>query len=137
MILAALGVKGEEKIGHFWWKYQLQMVQVYAGRVFGKIWSKNWWAEFDFSKDNASIHSSKSPKEHFLRTKIRLFYWASKSSGLNPIENVWGIMVVNFTQMGISWIMLHGFRRQFLMTWEKVEKVPFCSWVRPCRVEFS
>lgn len=44
-------------------------------------------------QDNASIHSAKIVEKHFEETNFPKLVWPARSADLNPIENVWGIMV--------------------------------------------
>ena len=46
-----------------------------------------------FQQDNASIHNVKSTKTWLTAKNIKLLDLLSKSPDLNPIENLWGILL--------------------------------------------
>ena len=45
-----------------------------------------------FQQDNSAIHTSKLTKDWFKTKNIEVLDWPTKSSGLNPIENLWRIL---------------------------------------------
>ena len=53
-----------------------------------------------FSKINASIHNASITKKYLLEQKMRLFDHPACSPDLNPIENLWGLVVLKVYEGG-------------------------------------
>ena len=79
-----------------------------------KCSGKNWI----FQQDNASIHSSRFTKTFLKEKKIQLFDRPSKSSDLNPNENLQGLLVRDVYENGKQYDNV----MQLKEAWDKVEK---------------
>ena len=49
--------------------------------------------EWIFQQDNAAVHNASITNTHLLEQKIRLLDYLICSPELNPIENLWGLIV--------------------------------------------
>jgi len=87
---------------------------------FGKtIGGKNWI----FQQDNASIHDSYETKEWFKFKKVRVLEWPAISPDLNPMENVWGILVRRLFADGKQYSTVKELEDRLCDEWEKLSKM--------------
>ena len=56
--------------------------------------------EWIFQQDNAAIHNASITKKYLLEQKIRLLDYPMFSPDLNPIENLWGLIVAKVYEGG-------------------------------------
>lgn len=54
---------------------------------------------FIFQQDNCSIHTARNTKQWLRDNNVEELPWPSKSPDINPIENVWGIMVKHIRKL--------------------------------------
>lgn len=118
MIWAAFGTKGRSNVAFVKGTMDSKGYTEMLWRSGAKIGGRNWI----FQQGNASIHASRFTKQYFLQKKIRLLDWPSKSPDLNPIENLWGILVRDVYRNGKQYNSVPELKEAILKAWVKVEK---------------
>lgn len=74
-----------------------------------------------FQQDNAAIHVSRYSKEWFRSKDIPLLEWPACSPDLNPIENLWGIMVRKIHQNGRQFPNISTLKNEIKQCWESLD----------------
>lgn len=74
-----------------------------------------------FQHDNASIHASKSTQDFLKSCDVSVLDWPALSPDLNPIENVWGMLVRDVYRGGKQYFTVDELKTAILEAWEKVE----------------
>lgn len=74
-----------------------------------------------FQQDNAAIHVSRSTKAWFERKRITLFEHPARSPDLNPMENVWGILVRRIYANNKQYGSIQELKQAILDAWDTVE----------------
>ena len=87
------------------------------------MWKKNWELQFD----NDPKYKSKLAQEYLKNHKIVTLEWPLYSPDLNPIENIWRIMVWKLRKKNISTqsnlIVLVN------QEWEKIDQEQIDNWI--------
>ena len=73
-----------------------------------------------FQQDNAPIHVSNETKNFFLRENIAVMDWPALSPDLNPIENVWGIMVREIYKNGMQYADKESLKAAIEKAWDEL-----------------
>ena len=77
---------------------------------------------YNFVQDNSSVHTAKLVDKWLKgHSQIKMLPWPPKAQDLNPIENVWGIMVNKFRSENGSKKFLWG---KVLDCWEDLAADP-------------
>jgi transposase len=84
--------------------------------------TKNNKKKLVFQQDNAPIHRSKSTEGWFNTKKIAVMKWPALSPDLNPMENVWGIMVHRMYSNNKRYASVDDLKTAILATWEGVDQ---------------
>jgi transposase len=82
-----------------------------------EIGGQNWM----FQQDNASIHNAKSTKEWFTSRNVEVMKWPARSPDLNPIENLWGILVRRVYADGRQFETVGDLKASIQEEWTKIE----------------
>ena len=90
----------------------------------------NYDENLRFQSDNAAVHTSAHTKLFFFDEKIDVLEWPSRSTDLNPIENLWGYLVTEvykeFRQFDDTEILIEAFG----IAWENLDPVYLKKLVR-------
>ena len=77
--------------------------------------------EWRFQQDNASMHVSKSTREFFMDRVVFVMDWPSCSPDLNPIENLWGILVRQVYRDFRQFESLQDLREAIETAWDNID----------------
>jgi transposase len=81
-----------------------------------RLGGENWV----FQQDNASIHNSGSTRKWFREKNMRVIDWPSRSPDMNPIENLWGIIVREVYRGGQQFNSIPELKNAIKNAWYKV-----------------
>ncbi|KHJ80443.1 hypothetical protein OESDEN_19882 [Oesophagostomum dentatum] len=74
-----------------------------------------------FQQDNARIHVSRSTVAFLSEHRIKLLDWPTRSPDLNPIENLWGILVRRVYSGNKRYESVTELRNALVETWNNIE----------------
>lgn len=74
-------------------------------------------------QDNASIHASRSTIQWLNTKNIAVLDWPACSPDLNPIENIWGIIVRQIYANGRQYTTLEELRGAIEAAWYNLDTV--------------
>ena len=73
-----------------------------------------------FQQDNAPIHVSQLSKQFFNDNKVQLLGWPALSPDINPIENLWAIMVRQVYGQGKQYLNKTELKTALKAAWENI-----------------
>lgn len=78
-------------------------------------------ARYTFQQDNAAIHASTSTKAWFASHGVDVMEWPACSPDMNPIENVWGIIVRRIYRNGKQYHSMQELKDAILAEWQNLD----------------
>lgn len=91
-----------------------------------QIGGLNWM----FQHDNASIHTAKNTLEWLKTNNISTLDWAPRSPDMNPVENVWSLLVSEVYAGGKQYETVKDLKISLLKAWNEMEMDSLSSLVR-------
>lgn len=85
--------------------------------AFGPVIGGQDWV---FQQDNAPCHASKSTIAWLQAKNIRVLQWPARSPDLNPIENLWGILVRIVYANGRQFKDAQSLKQAIMEAWEEI-----------------
>lgn len=81
-----------------------------------KIGGKNW----KMMHDNCRIHTSKETKEWLNKNKIDVIDWPANSPDMNPIEDLWGILVRKVFENARQYYTIADLKKSVEKCWNEI-----------------
>ncbi|XGW04337.1 hypothetical protein V3C99_015474 [Haemonchus contortus] len=75
-----------------------------------------------FQQDNASVHASRSTSAWFQQQKIDVLEWPACSPDLNPMENLWGIIVRRVYANSRQFSTIDELRIAIMEAWRDIDR---------------
>lgn len=73
-------------------------------------------------QDNAPPHVARSTKAFFDAESVEVIDWPSRSPDLNPIENIWAILVRDIYADGMQFFSISDLKEAILKAWDKISQ---------------
>ena len=81
-----------------------------------QVGGPNWM----FQHDNASIHTAKNTLEWLKANNISTLDWAPRSPDMNPVENVWSLLVSEVYAGGKQYETVEDLKTSLLKAWNEI-----------------
>lgn len=84
-------------------------------------WARKEHADgFEYQHDNATIHTAKATQDTLEAQGVEVVKWPAKSPDLNPMENLWGIVVRDVYGGGKQYDSLDALEAAIRKAWEAI-----------------
>ena len=78
---------------------------------------ENRWV---FQQDNAAIHTSRMTSAWFSEKNVTCLDWPALSPDLNPMENLWGILVYDIYAHGTQYDSIADLKGAIMRAWNQI-----------------
>lgn len=75
---------------------------------------------FIFQHDNCSVHTANCVRSYLDENNVEVLPWAAKSPDMNPLENIWGIMVTKMQKQNVIPLNKNHLWSLIEETWESL-----------------
>jgi hypothetical protein len=120
MVWAAFGFNGKTQIIFLNGRQKAaDYIRVLADHLLpfgGEIGGRSW----NFQQDNAPIHTAGLTKTWFRDNSVVDLNWPSRSPDLNPIDNLWGILVRRVYANGLQFNSVTELRAEIVNCWNSI-----------------
>ncbi|CAD6192324.1 unnamed protein product [Caenorhabditis auriculariae] len=79
-------------------------------------------ANMIYQQDNASVHASNSTLAWFAANNVVLLDWPACSPDLNPVENLWSVLVRRVYANAKQYTTVNGLKRAIRAEWDGLDK---------------
>lgn len=79
-----------------------------------------WQPDYVFMQDNATIHKSASTMQYLAHHQIKVLDWPACSPDLNPIENLWGLLVRDVYRNNKQYSSINELKSAILRAWNRI-----------------
>lgn len=86
------------------------------------FYRRNRHRQLEFMQDNASIHVSRSTRAWLERHNIAMLEWPANSPDLNPIENLWGILVRRVYAENKQYQSVSELKKAIVKAWQEIDQ---------------
>uniref|UniRef100_A0A914EHI6 Transposase n=1 Tax=Acrobeloides nanus TaxID=290746 RepID=A0A914EHI6_9BILA len=122
MVWAAFTSTGRVKLAFVPKRMNSIQYQFVLRRSLLPFFRRNRRQNFIFMQDNAPIHVSRSTRAWLRRKHIPLLGWPANSPDLNPIENIWGILVRRIYAENKQYQNVKELKKAIVAAWHTIDQ---------------
>lgn len=130
MVWAAFGFNGRTPIRFIDGRLN---AQGYCQVLQQGLWPHRWNladAPMVFQQDNAPVHTARVTKQWLQQRNVLVLPWPAKSPDLNPIENLWGIVVREVYKEGRQYNDTNELKAAITAAWQAIPQQTLQNLVR-------
>ncbi|CAK9832681.1 Transposable element Tc3 transposase [Anthophora retusa] len=122
MIWACFSARGKNSIAFISHKMNSTNYTNMLDNYLIPFWTEHHNENLIFMQDNASIHKSTHALRWFCDNNIPLLDWPARSPDINPIENLWGILVRRIFSDNRTYSNVNELKHAIVETWNNIEE---------------